>query len=70
MLPYFIQASFIKDEEGRSLSDPEYDPSTLFIPIQDYQKMSPMFKQYWNAKKKNFDKVMFFRFGRWLHVFY
>lgn len=29
-----------------------------------------MFRQYWNAKKENFDKVILFRCGRWLNAFY
>jgi DNA mismatch repair protein MSH6 len=32
-LPYFVQPGYVKDEDGRTPDDPEYDPSTLHIPI-------------------------------------
>ena len=33
ILPYFIQEGFVKDENGNEPGDPDYDPSTLHIPI-------------------------------------
>lgn len=33
LLPTFMQPDFIRDAEGRRPDDPEYDSSTLNIPI-------------------------------------
>ncbi|CAD8045359.1 unnamed protein product [Paramecium sonneborni] len=70
LLPCFVQPEYIRDVEGRRPDDPNYDPSTLDIPITQYQKLSPMFRQYWNAKKAHFDSLLFFRCGRWINVMY
>ncbi|CAD8169693.1 unnamed protein product [Paramecium pentaurelia] len=70
LLPSFVQPEFIRDAEGRRPYDPNYDPSTLDIPIAQYQKLSPMFRQYWNAKKAHYDSLVFFRCGRWINVMY
>lgn len=69
-LPTFIHPDFIRDAEGRRPSDPNYDQTTLYVPIEAFQKLTPMFRQYWNAKKLNFDSVVFFRCGRWNTVMY
>ncbi|KAL4460959.1 hypothetical protein ABPG74_016431 [Tetrahymena malaccensis] len=69
-LPYFLTKKYLKDAEGRSVDDPDYDPSTLFIPIQELKKETPLFQQYWKIKVKHFDKVVFFRFGRNFVCFY
>ncbi|EAS01389.2 DNA mismatch repair MutS family DNA-binding domain protein (macronuclear) [Tetrahymena thermophila SB210] len=69
-LPYFLTKKYLKDAEGRPVDDPEYDPSTLFIPIQELKKETPLFQQYWKIKVKHFDKVVFFRFGRNFVCFY
>ncbi|KAM3135397.1 hypothetical protein pb186bvf_012555 [Paramecium bursaria] len=70
VLPKFMLDENIKDSEGRPLDDPYYDKTTIHIPIQTYQKMSPMFRQYWNAKMKCYDAILFFRCGRWSNVMY
>lgn len=61
--PYWLKPEFLKDANGRSFkNDPDYDSSTLYIPPEEFQKLSPLFKQYWEIKSKNFDKIVFFRF--------
>lgn len=53
-----------KDEAGRSPSDPNYDPSTLYIPAPAQRSFTPFEQQYWDIKKKHFDTVVFFRKGK------
>lgn len=43
-MPYYLTKEYIKDAEGRPPSDPKYDPSTIFIPEQELNKESAMFK--------------------------
>ncbi|CAD8206909.1 unnamed protein product [Paramecium octaurelia] len=69
-LPIFMQPEHIRDSEGRRPDEPDYDPSTIDIPNDQYQKLPPMFRQYWNAKKNHLDSMIFFRCGRWIAVMY
>jgi len=61
--PYWLKPENLKDAQGRPCdSQSDYDPSTIQIPEQDFNKFSPIFKQYWEIKSKNFDKIVFFKF--------
>ncbi|CAD8188495.1 unnamed protein product [Paramecium pentaurelia] len=69
-LPIFMQPEHIRDSEGRRPDEPNYNPSTIDIPNDQYQRLPPMFRQYWNAKKNYLDSIVFFRCGRWIAVMY
>ncbi|CAD8191337.1 unnamed protein product [Paramecium octaurelia] len=69
-LPIFMQPENIRDSKGRKPIEPNYNPSTIDIPNYQYEKLSPIFKQYWNVKKNNFDFIAFFRCGSWVAVLY
>ncbi|CAD8089212.1 unnamed protein product [Paramecium primaurelia] len=69
-LPLFMQPENIRDSKGRRPDEPKYNPSTIYIPNDQYEKLSPMLKQYWNAKRNHFDSILFFRCGRWIAVIY
>jgi DNA mismatch repair protein MSH6 len=58
------------DEQRRRPSDPNYDSSTLYIPEVEWKKLTPGMQRYWEIKKKNFDKVLFYRFGAWFIVYF
>lgn len=60
--PNWLKTENIKDINGRKINDELYDPGTLFIPTKDFEKMSSIFRQYWNIKSKNFDKIIFFKY--------
>ena len=65
-----MQSKHILDEEKRCPEDPEYDPSTLHIPPSDYNSLTDGMKRYWGIKSKNFDKIVFYRYGHWFIVYY
>ena len=48
----------VKDEEGRRPGEEDYNPQTLFIPPEEYKKFSNLMRQYWDAKRKHFDKIV------------
>ena len=60
----------VKDNEKRKPDHPDYDPTTLYIPAEAFKKMTPAKRQYWNCKRKNFDKVIFFKLGKFYELFY
>lgn len=58
------------DAKMRKSSDPEYDPSTIHIPEEEFNAMSDGMKRYWEIKRNNMDKIMLYRFGDWYVVYY
>eukprot|EP00761_Pharyngomonas_kirbyi_P004414 gb/GECH01004418.1/.p1 GENE.gb/GECH01004418.1/~~gb/GECH01004418.1/.p1 ORF type:complete len:1061 (+),score=256.66 gb/GECH01004418.1/:1-3183(+) len=65
----FLRRHNIRDKEGRQPEDPEYDPKTLFIPDRDFKKMQEFEGQYWSLKKNNFDKILFFKKGKFYELY-
>ena len=39
--PHFIKEENVKDAEGRKPDDPDYDPTTLFIPAKEWKEFTP-----------------------------
>jgi DNA mismatch repair protein MSH6 len=68
--PYFIKEETIRDIDGRLLDDPNYDPTTLYIPDKEWKNFTPAMKQYWEIKQHNFDKILFFKLGKFYEIFY
>jgi DNA mismatch repair protein MSH6 len=56
-LPDFLDKDLM-DGEKRKPSHPKYDLSTVFVPDKFYNKLCFSMKQYWDAKKVNFDKLV------------
>ena len=52
------------------MEDPLYDPTTLFIPKDNWAKFTPAMVQYWQIKQFNMDKVLFFKLGKFYEIFY
>ncbi|ODV83458.1 hypothetical protein CANARDRAFT_202939 [[Candida] arabinofermentans NRRL YB-2248] len=59
----------IKDADGRSQTDPEYDPRTLYIPKVAWQKFTAFETQYWEIKSKMWDSVVFFKKGKFYELY-
>lgn len=58
------------DKQLRTQDDPEYDPSTLFIPEDERRKLSPNLRQFWEFKSRNYDKLILFKMGGHYELFY
>ena len=69
-LPEFAKEENVRDSNLRRPGDPDYDPSTLHIPQDQWEKLSPMFKQYWGTKAKYFDKLVALKFAQMHWFFY
>jgi DNA mismatch repair protein MSH6 len=59
-----------RDKKKRRPDDPNYDPSTVFIPQELFKKLTPGMQQYWEVKKDHFDSVVLVRFGKWYFLYY
>ncbi|KRX06428.1 P-loop containing nucleoside triphosphate hydrolase [Pseudocohnilembus persalinus] len=68
--PYWATKEKCKDKNGRRPGDPEYDPTTLYVPPAEFKKLTNAKKQYWKIKSENFDKIIFFKLGKFYELFY
>jgi len=59
-----------RDAKGRHSSDPNYDPTTLFVPPEELKKCTPTMKQYWQIKSQNYDKILLFKLGKFYELFF
>ncbi|PVV05079.1 hypothetical protein BB560_000402 [Smittium megazygosporum] len=59
----------IKDENGFSPSNPNYNPRTLYIPKSAWSGFTPFELQYWEIKSKNWDTVVFFKKGKFYELY-
>jgi len=72
--PSWLKPENLRDARGIRPGQPGYDQSTLLIPGEKQQKEeghgTPMLLQYWKVKQKHFDKVAFFKVGKFYELFY
>ncbi|RMJ27564.1 hypothetical protein PHISP_01552 [Aspergillus sp. HF37] len=59
----------MRDMDGHSPGDPDYDPRTLYIPPLAWKGFSPFEKQYWEIKQKFWDTVVFFKKGKFYELY-
>ena len=69
-LPDFIKPENLKDKNGNRPDSSEYDCNTLYIPPDYLKKQTPIMKQFWEFKSQNFDKVLFFKMGRFYEMLF
>jgi len=69
-LPEFLREHYIRDKMGRKMEDSDYDPTTLLVPKEYIKNCTPAMQQYWQFKSENFDKVIFFKLGKFYELFY
>ena len=69
-LPDFLKPENIKDKNGNTPDSPQYDCNTLYIPPDYLKKQTPAMRQFWEFKSQNFDKVLFFKLGKFYEMFY
>ena len=51
-------------------SHPDFDRTTLYIPPDEVRKLNPVMQQYWHFKCMHYDKIVFFKIGRFYEIFY
>lgn len=66
----FLEPEVIKDKKGRKKSDPDYDPSTLFVPEKYLNDLTPGMRQWWDLKSDNNDSVLFFKVGKFYELYH
>ncbi|KAL5292296.1 MSH6 family protein [Megaselia abdita] len=66
----FLEPDVIKDKKGRKRTDPDYDPSTLFVPEKFLNDLTPGMRQWWELKSNNNDSVLFFKVGKFYELYH
>jgi hypothetical protein len=69
-LPEFLKDGKLMDDQKRRPGDPNYDPTTLYIPQRAFDEATPCMKQYWELKRTNFEKIFFFKLGKFYEIFF
>ena len=59
----------LMDGNKRKPSDPDYDPTTVYIPQSAKDKFTPFQAQFWEIKENNFDAVVMIRKGKFYEMF-
>ncbi|CCH43094.1 DNA mismatch repair protein [Wickerhamomyces ciferrii] len=59
----------IRDADRNSITDPQYDPRTLYIPSSAWAKFTNFEKQYWEIKSKMWDCIVFFKKGKFYELY-
>lgn len=59
----------LRDASGRPVTDPQYDPRTLYVPPSAWSKFTPFEKQYWEIKSKMWDCIVFFKKGKFFELY-
>ncbi|ORX76754.1 DNA mismatch repair protein Msh6 [Anaeromyces robustus] len=59
----------VRDENGRRPGEEDYDPRTLYIPSSAWKKFTPFERQYWEIKSKHWEKVVFFKKGKFYELY-
>lgn len=66
----FLSPSKIMDKKRRRPDDPEYDPTTLYIPELFIKKQTPAHAQWWEFKSNHYDTIFFFKMGKFYELFH
>ena len=66
----FLKPNKIMDKKRRRPDDPDYDPGTLYVPDSFLNDQSPGQRQWWDFKTDHFDKVLFFKMGKFYELFH
>ncbi|KAK9819817.1 hypothetical protein WJX72_002734 [[Myrmecia] bisecta] len=65
----WLEGKKVRDAQGRTASDPNYDARTVTVPPEVFAKLSESQKQYWSIKKNHRDVVLFFKVGTFYELY-
>lgn len=66
----FLQPNKIKDINRKALNDPDYDPKTVYVPLDFLNQQTPAMRQWWELKSKHFDCILFFKLGKFYELYH
>lgn len=66
----FLDPAKVKDKSKKSPDDPDYNAGTLYVPDSFLREQTPAQRQWWEFKINHFDKVLFFKMGKFYELFH
>ncbi|XP_076238982.1 DNA mismatch repair protein Msh6 isoform X2 [Calliopsis andreniformis] len=66
----FLQPDKIRDINRKPMNDPDYDPKTVYVPLDFLNNQTPAMRQWWELKSKHFDCVLFFKVGKFYELYH
>lgn len=65
----FLDPKKIKDKMKHRPDHPDYNPGTLYVPDSFLKEQTPAQRQWWEFKQDHYDKVLFFKMGKFYELF-
>ncbi|XP_076831601.1 DNA mismatch repair protein Msh6 [Brachyhypopomus gauderio] len=59
-----------KDAQRRRQSDEDYDPTTLHVPEDFLNRVTPGMRRWWQLKSDMFDTVIFYKVGKFYELYH
>ncbi|KAM9809995.1 DNA mismatch repair protein Msh6 [Syngnathus typhle] len=59
-----------KDSQRRKVTDEGYDPTTLYVPEDFTNRITPGMRQWWLIKAQMFDTVIFYKVGKFYELYH
>ncbi|XP_066481801.1 DNA mismatch repair protein Msh6 isoform X2 [Tiliqua scincoides] len=66
----WLQDGKRRDGRRRRQNDPDYDPSTLFVPEDYLKNCTPGMRKWWELKGQNFDSLIFYKVGKFYELYH
>ncbi|RXN01763.1 DNA mismatch repair protein Msh6 [Acipenser ruthenus] len=66
----WLQDGKRKDSKKRKQTDPDYDPTTLYISEDFLNKCTPGMRRWWKLKSEMFDAVLFYKVGKFYELYH
>uniref|UniRef100_A0AC34G8Y4 DNA mismatch repair protein MutS-like N-terminal domain-containing protein n=1 Tax=Panagrolaimus sp. ES5 TaxID=591445 RepID=A0AC34G8Y4_9BILA len=66
----FLLPENIRDINKRRPDHAEYDPKTLYVPKEYFDKQTPGHQQWWKMKSLYFDTILFFKVGKFYELYH
>ncbi|XP_059215090.1 DNA mismatch repair protein Msh6 isoform X2 [Centropristis striata] len=59
-----------KDRKRRRQSEEDYDPTTLYVPEDFINRVTPGMRRWWQLKSEMFDTVIFYKVGKFYELYH
>lgn len=66
----WLQYGKRKDVRRRRQSDEDYDPTTLYVPDDFLNRVTPGMRRWWQLKSEMFDTVLFYKVGKFYELYH
>lgn len=66
----WLQDGRRKDSRRRRQTEDHYDPSTLYVPEDFLNRVTPGMRRWWQLKSQMFDTVIFYKVGKFYELYH